>query len=254
MTTFVDTQILIDAFTGAGRPSVTGARVSSIAANEFLQVQSSTPNKANYYLPLIPQNMVKAKHVGAMARALHAHPRRRSATDSVVMDFGGEYETLVEFGNVAVADVINHQAADVFSGAIAFLPKDRRKRLRSKFEFLLEHSIVCVALGGPTVRLGHRLLAEFVSQYSIKERFRNSWNDILIAATALREGTSLVTRDGVLNRFVADRHATSFEQLGGNLRIDFPSPSQHTRTKSRESKGYVNRRWTMRFSRPGGGR
>jgi hypothetical protein len=164
------------------------------------------------------------------------------------MDFGGQYPAVVHFGNLAIADVINSAIVPIFDDAVEFLPKDRKKAARRKFDFLLDNSISCVPLSANTILVAQELLASFTEKNSLKANFRNSWNDLLIAATALDAQGTLVTEDGLLARHVADYVHASAVAVPGALKITFSDEQVDANRRGRESKGFINQGWRVRFS------
>jgi hypothetical protein len=238
---YLDTQILVDGALRRNRHKLEAGWISSIVANEFLGVQSAVPTKANYYVPLLGvyNNLVLRP----------AHPVGKAATDAVMMDFGGEFDTLIEYGSLAIANAINAGDVSRYSAAVAFMPKPQQRILRRRFQFILDHGLKCTPLGPRSISLGQRLLREFMAQNNLKSHFRNTWNDILIASTAVCEARPLITKDSLLARFIATRYSSTHEVSAGLITLEFPAAAPTRRRANRESKGYVNR-WQVRFTKP----
>ena len=246
---FLDTQILIDAFSGTPSYPVERRAISSIAANELLQIQGAKLSQAKYYVPMIPKGIRSLHHanITETMTAKRDHPFNKMRTDRVIMDFGGQYPTIIEYGNLAIAEVINEHAIRLFDQAINFLSKERQKILKRRFRFLLDMGIQCVPLDKDALVTAQELLYEFGAKHSLKDNFRNTWNDMLIVAAALQAAGNLTTRDTLLARFTANRFAASQHQAGPNITIEFERAAPRQRPKSLESKGYINRGWNFRF-------
>jgi predicted nucleic acid-binding protein len=111
------------------------------------------------------------------------------------MDFGNDFPSIVQYNNYSLAALINENCDALFAGAVNILPKERRKMLIRRFRFLVKSGIRCQPLQRADVDYAFILLGEYVRKHNLKRAFRNSWNDLLILATAIMRGASLVTRD-----------------------------------------------------------
>lgn len=241
---FIDTHIVSYAKRGVLSRSIQGANISSVSASELLLVYGDKRTSANYYVPLAPR-----LHFELMAAKVSAHPFSKRLTDQIIFDFGSDYEPIVEFGSVAIAQMINDRRFDLLQRSIQFLPKGRKKIIREDFGFLAENRIRCFSLNPPTVANAHRLLEAFrSSNQRIKTTFRNTWNDLLILSAAWADDDELLTNDDQLNRFAASSFGEFSECGSGVLRVRFPSAEAPTAQRIfAESKGYVNRGWKASF-------
>ncbi len=173
------------------------------------------------------------------------HPVPKRATDSLIIDFCNDFPTVVEYGSFAIADVINSGDEQRYATTIQTLSKKTQKKLRDRMAFLLASRVYCTPLKESSIQVGLRLLSEFTRNNNLKDNFRNSLNDILILAVALEEGAHLITEDSVLNRFAAQTSGIPVKLVGQNLELDFSATEESTRRVQRESKGFVNRRWSV---------
>ena len=85
---------------------------------------------------------------GPMATGLRRrdHPFNRRLSDSIIMDFGNEFPTIIEYNNLSMSSLINYGLVDLFAGAINHLEKDTKKTLKRRFQFLLEDGVQCIPL------------------------------------------------------------------------------------------------------------
>jgi predicted nucleic acid-binding protein len=249
-----DTQILSYYFKGAMALPNEQIHISSITAAEFLLVQSKTHNKANYY-PILP---VWLNHRGAPSGAdsqgtsirsmfdsrRHAALGKRR-TDQLILDFGPSIPTYVEFGGIAITQLINNHHDQLYLASISHLDKLTQKKLIARFRFLLELGVSCVAVTPPIATVGLNLLAQFMDRYQPKDNKRNTVNDVLVLATAIKNETHLLTNDNLLTRFAAEVMTALAFAEGEYLRVDFSFPEVADRRKPLESMGFVNRGWQV---------
>jgi predicted nucleic acid-binding protein len=245
---FFDTQVVSYAFKGIPTITIHNGAISSIVASEFLLLQGNTPIRANYYIPM-PRYITSFidQDPGSVKRLFGKRPFNKRYTDSVTMPFDHKYQTIIQYSNYAIADVINNRRVELFYMSIQHLKKDKRKTIRKRFQFLLDNELWCLPLNQEIIDQSRILLEEFKEQHNVKANFRNSWNDMLILATALSSGTELVTKDNELSRFVAERYAQSFRHEDQFINLSFEKIETPLRRSSRESKGYINRGWNASF-------
>lgn len=242
---FIDTNVVSYAKKDRLPESIRGANLSSVAASELLRVYSGNRTDANYYVPL-----VSSRHLGAsIASPKRDHPYSKRSTDHIVFSFGSDFESLIEFGSNAIARMVNDRNVELLRQSSSFLDKHKQRVIRENFVFLVESEVRCVPLAPRTVQIGYRLLEAFQSSGErFKTTFRNTWNDLLILATAWDNGEELRTADIQLNRFIASSFGRYREWIPGFLKISFPAAIDVTQRRgSRESKGYVNKGWRATF-------
>jgi predicted nucleic acid-binding protein len=254
---FIDTQVVSYAMKGQWSDPIAGSSLSSVVANEFLLAYTSNLRDARYYIPISNRKSLLPR-LHSLARREYKknlHARRvitRQAADKIIMEFGAEYPTILEFNSISVAKVINERNKSLFRESIEFVNRRDRQIIMQRFDFLLDSSVRCVPLSFRDVTLAFRLLNAFTRTTTVKLKFRNTWNDILVLATAKNRLGRLVTRDKILSRFAADVYGAEIRSVGSFLEVSFDSRKEG-RQRSRESKGYVNRRWQVQFVRRGHG-
>lgn len=243
----LDTQVVSLALKGRWDRPVEGCCISSIVANELLLVQSQKLSQADLYIPLwSPRHFAGASVIASRRRD---HPFNKRLSDSVIMDFGNEFPTIVEYNNQSIANAISEGLDDLFIASINHFHKPKRKLLASRFRFIVDNGIRCVPLQQEDVEYAFLLLAQFRRKHNLKHDFRNSWNDLLILSTAICRRALLVTEDNELTRFAVELCGASPSSTGGFLEIPFLQMEEQTQRSSRESKGYVNVRWRVSFCR-----
>jgi len=250
MLEILDTQIISYVLKGRSGLPLGGKTISAITANEFLMVQGSNLVRANYYIPVLSRLHFpeSTDGISPTSRRLGiAHPFRKIVTDQVIVDFGNEHPTIVEYGNLALSLLINKQVSGIFYEAIKFLDKQQRKTIRKRFDFLLENNVKCQPLTKTSVKVAMELLQEFRKEHNLKENFRNSFNDMLILASAIATSALLITEDSLLNKFASKQFAGAYQRQDGIATIDFSQNLPAARRNSREGKGYINKSWRVSF-------
>ena len=238
----IDTQIISYYYKKTEPIPSTQITISSITAAEFLLIQSRKPHKANYY-PVI------SSYLGHHSASLYSKERAalgKHRTDQILLNFGGVTPSLIEFGSVAISQIINGSNHSLFVSSISHLNKALQKKLRNRFDFLIQQDVQCIPFTPEIGTVGINLLAQFLDKYNAKQNIRNTINDILILSTAVKHSTSLLTEDNLLRRFAADfLGAICQEQPPIGLLIDFSTPEVTDRRKPLESKGYINKGWQI---------
>lgn len=246
----LDTQVISYALKGRQGLSVTGKAISAITANEFLLVQSENPAQAHYYIPLLSKLHFPESTDGVTptsTRMRRDHPFSKIITDRVTFEFGNEFPTIMEYGNLAIAMLINKRISSLFYEATKFLDKTKRKTIRKRFDFLLENEITCFPLSKSSIVTGMDLLQRFRSQHNLKANFRNSLNDILVFATAINVSAKLVTYDALLGEFVAKHFLANSSRQEDLITVNFQEAIRTASRRSRESKGYINKGWQVSY-------
>jgi len=244
----LDTQVVSYALKGKWNDSINGSAISSVVANEFFLVQGDDPAKANLYIPLLSSRHMMRPMLTELRR--RDHPFNKRLSDSIIMDFGNEFPTIIEYNNLSVSSVINYGLADLFAGAINHLDKDTKKTLKRRFQFLIENSIQCIPLRQSDVEMAFALLSRFRESYNIKANFRNSWNDLLVMSCAMCANEPLITEDGLLSKFASEHFRITPEKKQGFVELTFAANKTKCHKQFRESKGYINNGWRVRFSKP----
>lgn len=249
-----DTQILSYYFKGARKLPKEAIRISSITAAEFLLVQSAAHNKANYY-PILPSwtnHYGTFSALGIQGTNLRSAPTPRqyaafgkNRTDQLILDFGPNTPIYIEFGSIAITQIINDRHDHIYQASISCLPKSTQKKLTTRFRFLLEQCVSCVAVTPPIATAGLNLLAQFMDRYQPKKNKRNTINDVLVLATAIKNEAQLLTNDNLLTRFAAEVMSAQTFTQGEDRTIDFSSPASADCRKPLESKSFINRGWRV---------
>jgi hypothetical protein len=239
LTMMIDTQILSYAYKGRGN-AVSSARISSVAAHEFLEVYDpDSTTRFRYYIKYL-----SGRHFGAPA--ISPSHWKGGAVERLVLDFGSDFPQLIEFNSRATAAIINDRNGPAFGHILSSLDKSVQKKLRSRFAFLCKHISECVPLARQTAEIGIQLLWDFVQQHNIKANFRNSVNGMMILATAIAGREQLITDDNLLARFAAAQQQAPLREVGqGLIEIDFERRTGVAKRLSDESKGYINRGWRI---------
>jgi len=243
----LDTQVVSYAMKGKWNELVEGCAISSIVANELFLVQGDDPANANLYIPLF-----SSRHMmGPMAPEFRRrdHPFNKLLSDSIMMDFGNEFPTIVEYNNLSMSAVINNRLDDLFAGAINHLDKDTKKTLKRRFKFLLDNDIQCIPLRESDVESAFELLSRFREKYNIKRNFRNSWNDLLILSCALGANEPLITEDKLLAEFASKHLGFTPTKKQDFVELRFVTGETNSEKQFRESKGYINTGWRVKFSK-----
>ena len=192
-----DTQVLSYYYKGASLLPGSPILISSVTAAEFLLIQSASPNRANYY-PILPARL---KHrIGglfpgeAIPRILFDSKRHaalgKHRTDQLVLNFNGRMPSFIEFGSVAISQIINNGHEDIYSTSISHLEKNLQKKLRDKLQFLISTNVQCLAVTSAIADVGMNILGQFLDKYEAKQNPRNTINRLLKYPTRMR-GTLL---------------------------------------------------------------
>lgn len=249
-----DTQVLSYYYKKAAPLPTTPILISSITAAEFLLIQSTNPNSANYY-PILPARFrhgiagrfAESSVVAQMrfdSKKHAAHGKHR--TDQLVLNFNGRLPSFIEYGSVAISQIINDGHEDIYLASISHLEKALQKKLRDKLRFLMSTNVQCLAVTPAIADVGMNVLSQFLDKYESKQNVRNTINDVLILSTAIEHSLALLTEDGLLKRFTAElMGARCSEPAPNRLIIDFTLPEIVDRRRPFESKGYINRGWQV---------
>lgn len=251
MDAIIDTQILSYHFKGSIRDSsLANLSISSITANEFLLAQPGVTDKADYYVihpdryPCLrwgnaPEQLKNPKFVS----------RGADRTDQLIIDFGTEFLPYREFGNEAISEVINKGLVEIYKISVSPLSKEKQKYLLKRMKYILDNELHCYPLNPSVIELALQLFSKFSSRYNCKQKVRNTINDILILATAIKEEKVLRTSDSLLNRFAANYYEATIQKLDNNIAIDFSNQTVVEVRRNRESKEYINKGWSYALRR-----
>lgn len=242
-----DTQLVSYAMNGTYSLPTSGIAISSTTAQELLLMQSSNPTRNSYYVPRLPPRASVYGIADHMRRMPHGsqRPAWKRMTDRLILDFGRDYPTVVEYSHQALAGALNHGAYDLLEAVARSIEPSRHRVAVRRLRYLIEHNVHCVALSHSSAEAGLELFHAFAANFTLKQNFRNSLNDILTLAVAQTSSSVLHTSDGLLTRFAATQSQVPVNLTNGQISIDF-SATGPTRRESRGTKGYVNHGWRVR--------
>lgn len=222
--------------------------ISSVNALEFLKnIEKVHPNSAKFYIPV---NNELNLHFGALLSKIHkGRAFNKRLSDYITFDFNNDFPSYNLYNNLSVQQVINNKQKDLLKASISFLSKEDFKDIYSKYNFLIDYNLNCISLERLDVDLALELLSSFVLNNSLKEDFRNCWNDLLIASIAINRNLNLVSKDKLLNQFVSSEFGIKERRITSEVtEYDFSSNEISDRKHEKlESKGYINRSWNYRL-------
>jgi hypothetical protein len=247
----IDTNILYHKFRRADYAiDILGKSISSINALEFLgNIEKVHTNSAKYYIPI---DKGLSFHFGALVAKLHkGRPFNKRHSDSITFEFNNEFPSYNLYNNQSVQLLINNKRNELLKASIEFLPKDKFKEIYAKFNFIVNYRLNCLSLEQRDIDLGLNLLSKFILKHSLKEDFRNCWNDLLIASTAINRGLNLISKDKLLNHFVASELGARETKIADDvIEYEFSSDDiSERKLRKFESKGYINRSWNYYISK-----
>lgn len=222
--------------------------ISSINALEFLKnIEKAHTNSAKFYIPV---NSGINVHFEILLSKFHKNRAfNKRLSDSVTFEFNNDFPSYNLYNNISVQQVINNKEKELFKASIDFLPKEEFKDTYSKFNFLIKYNLTCISLDQTDIDLSLELLSKFLLKHSLKEDFRNCWNDLLIASVAVNRNLNLVSKDKLLNQFVSSELGIKENKITDEITEYNFSSNQVTERKHEkfESKDYLNRSWNYRL-------
>ncbi|WP_411090119.1 type II toxin-antitoxin system VapC family toxin [Streptomyces sp. 061-3] len=253
----IDTQIVSYALKGSPivEGSIAGFSITSTVAQEFLRVRDVATGDARYFTP--PPNGLGpgAKDAYVAQQKIHLdrpsdRPLFKKATDRLIMDFNNEFPSVVEYGHIGIAHLLNTANRPIFGESVNHLPKRERKDLLEKFTFLADQGVRCIPVRAESIPAAFDLLKRLIKRgFNLKSDFRNSLNDMLILGTAIANGADLWTKDELLAQFAEDEGLSKVKSCDSHFEITFSASESALRRVSRESKGYVNTGWRYSMDR-----
>ena len=246
MALHVDTQIVSYAFKQVPGYDVTSATISSVVAKEFLEAYEPGTAPDRYFIPLGSQWDMLA-HMQGLRRgpAEGRRPMAKRRTDQLAMDFSGDFASVVEYGSIAFAGLINRRARPLLRMTTAHLPSDNQRRILKRFDFLCEHDVSCVPVTASSVLRSYEILDEFLRRYQPKQNPRNTLNDMLVLGAAVDSRARLITEDGILAEIALKVFPVPSSRDAERLLLDFGTPVEPSSGTTFESKGYINRGWAV---------
>ena len=241
----IDTNILYYKYKNSNyKIDISNKHISSINALEFLKnIEKVHTNSAKFYIPI---DKGLSFHFSILLSKVHKNKAfNKRLSDYVTFEFNNEFRSYNLYNNLSVQQAINNRQNELLKTSINFLPKEDFKDIYSKFNFILDNRLNCISLDKRDIDLAFELLNKFLLEHSLKEDFRNSWNDILIASTAVNRGFKLISKDKLLNKFISSELGAKEKMLADDLiEYNFSSDDVSERKYQKfESKGYINRSW-----------
>lgn len=253
---YIDTQILSYIFkgnTGFYTKSIKGEMISSIVACEFLNVFKKNDLKNARYYPFYSD--IFLNNVNEIVKAFDSkkHCKRgKLRTDRVLIELHNKYESFIIYGNESLAKLINSRTKKGIMVATEHLSKLERKDISNKIDFLLDNDLKVTPLNEKIVINMLEIMASIEGGYNLKNDFRNSMMDLLIASTALTDGVTLRTTDKELNRLLCRVYDLPYTISKGILTISDESIQPNTKEWVKdESKNYINRGWQYKINKVG---
>jgi hypothetical protein len=247
-----DTQLVSYAMNGTLDLLSTDAMISSTTAQELLLIQGSSPTRNNYYIPKLRSDTTGRAHTSNLLRTLRSANNRwrktagKSSTDRMILDFGREHPTVVEYSHQTLADVLNEGNYELLEAMASILGPKRHDVVTRRLRFLLSNNIRCVPLSRRSAEVGLRFFQVFTERYTLKNNFRNSLNDILTLAVADTSSFFLHTQDRLLAEFATSYSNVPVNQKDDQIVVDFTASMAAPRRKERGTKGYINSQWRVR--------
>lgn len=222
--------------------------ISSVNALEFLKnIEKVHTNSAKFYIPL--NNRLNFYFDDLLAKFHKNKAFNKRLSDYVTFEFNNDFPSYNLYNNLSVQQVINNKQKELLKASINFLPKEDFKDIYSKYNFLIDYNLNCISLEQIDVDLSLELLNKFLTNHSLKEDFRNCWNDLLIASIAVNRNLNLVSKDKLLNQFVSAEFGIKEKRITNEITEYNFSSNEVTERKHEkfESKGYINRSWNYRL-------
>lgn len=241
---FIDTQVVSYKFKNNKRlfdGDIRGRYISSIVALEFLGIMNKNENTAKMY----PVRKRSLHPIMYSAMKSKNHKIGRHTTDKSIIDFNGEFDSIIIYSNEAISEIINKKDIEtLLLFARNSLEKEDYKRFRKRANFLISNDITVVPITQAIVNKMQHLYENIKLEYNVKNDYRNSFMDLLILATALEKKKTLITKDKELNKVIRkccgylDISQYSDEILSISYREE-----DKKQQKENNNKGYVNNGW-----------
>lgn len=231
--------------------NIVGSQISSVVALEFLNVMEKGCNRAKMYPTKLMINHP----------SLHTHPRLKRKgcstgklgyhiTDKLIIDFNGEFDSIVIYSNEAISQLINQKDINglLFFASFSLCKKDFRL-FRKKVQFLIDSNLSVVPLTQEIVDTMHHIYEESKGSYNVKANYRNSFMDLLILATAITYKKQLYTLDKELQK-LAELFCYYDVESDFSHEISGTDCSERIakKTSRQDNKGFINNKWRLLHS------
>lgn len=254
---FLDTQIISYKYKNAEqfyRGDISGKCISSIVALEFLRtIDKNSHNSARYYPCFYRGFHARILHMletsqDAGIRRMHSEISsfgRKNSADKVIIDLNNQYDSFVIFSNWAVSTYLNKRNKSGILCATEHLDKEERRKISERIDFLLDNNLQVVPLNPSIIEGMLSLLQQIEGKYNVKDNYKNSIMDLLIASTAIQHQGHLITQDRELNRAIRELNGYKYTRVE-NLVVDIDTTEKNNDIDHMvpiDSKGYINRGW-----------
>lgn len=166
---FIDTQVVSYKFKNNKElfnGDVKGRYISSIVALEFLGIMNKNENTARMY-PVRRRNLHPAMRSTTESKN---HKIGRYTTDKSIIDFNGEFDSIIIYSNEAISKIINKKDIEtLLFFARSSLEKEDYKRFRKRANFLINNDITVVPITQTIVNKMQYLYENIKSEYNIKK-------------------------------------------------------------------------------------
>lgn len=250
---YVDTQIISYVYKGNTElynQKIAGEMISSIIACEFLNVFVKNDLKNASYYPFYSDAF--AMNVDRTGKIFHSKKHCKQGkrrTDKVLINFNNTYESFIIYGNESLAKLLNCKCKKGIMATTEHLSKQKRKDISDKIDFLIDNNLKVVPLNDHIVMNMLEIMSSIDGHYNFKKNFRNSIMDLLIASTALTDGSTLCTKDYELNKVICKNYNLPYTVFNGILSINNYEKLESTHLVREESKNYINRGWRYKINK-----
>lgn len=145
---FLDTQIISYKFkhnTELFDGDIRGRYISSNVALEFLGIMVKGENKAIMYPTRLRGRHSALPFMGQFKKVIPLFWKRH--TDRLIIDFNGEFESIIIYSNEAISYLINNKELDtLLLFAKASLDKEDYRKFRERAQFLIDNNIIVVPI------------------------------------------------------------------------------------------------------------
>lgn len=247
----IDTNVFVSSWTDA-EPLVSASRrfTSSVVLQELFLAQLGQGGYS-YALPSLRSHMHMHRQFLGMSTFLSRHAKARpvsGSADKIILDFAGDLPSRLERGHFTMADAYNSAARPVLQAYSSVLGKEKSRNVLRRYDALKEMGVQAIPLNVVTAQLGLDLFSQFGNTHNAKKDKRNTFNDMLILATAMDENIALATYDQELVSFAREVSGREMASID-NVYYSLPVAGRVDSTVGRESKYFVNNPW--RAKRPG---
>ncbi len=241
----LDTQIVSQMIKSRSRPS-DGDRICSTVLKELVGAYKiGDLRRDSFYVPFYSPEIQEIHMRSGIRKDILKRGPQKHHCDKVIVSFGGRFPDLVEYGNRSIAAALNSGNISALKWSIEKLSKFKSRTALSCFDYLIQHGVTCIAATESDFDRAADALFDFSQEYSLKDNFRNSFNDLLILACAERQQEDLQTKDSLLSRFFASRNSNRVSENGSNIVVHFAGSALGRSGGRSESKGYINRGWRI---------